>query len=77
VHAAVPSLLPQPKLKRGAARPAGLAVSLTAALGTLPPVAQTVTVQSAACPAWLLACAGVTWMHRLGAVCVTAAGAPG
>jgi hypothetical protein len=70
-QAAVASLLPQPR-NSGAVVLPGLAVSPTTVPGTLPHCVQTVTAQRAACPGRLLACAATTWMHKLGAVTVTA-----
>ena len=63
-HDAVPSWVPQPKLNVGF-RLAGVAVRRIVASGTLPPVAQAVTVHRADCPRWMLGCAGCTETQRL------------
>lgn len=63
-HDALPSWLPQPKLNAGL-RLEGAATRLRLASGTLPPSVQAVTVHSAACPRWMLDCAGCTATQRL------------
>jgi len=64
-HEDVPSALPQPKLKSGAAPLTGDACSWMAASGTFPPVVQTLTVQWAECPRSLLACVLTISTQRL------------
>jgi hypothetical protein len=73
-HEAVPSALPQPKLKCGVPAPAGFACSRIVASGTVPPVAQAYTAHWVACPRSPLCCRGSTSTHRL--TCAVAAAAP-
>jgi hypothetical protein len=63
-HDALPSWLPQPKLKVGF-RLAGAEIRRMVAAGTLPPCAQAVTVHRAVCPRWMLVLAGCTATQRL------------
>jgi hypothetical protein len=63
-HDALPSWLPQPKLNVGF-RLVGAATRRTVASVTLPPVVQAVTVHRAACPRWILVCAGWSATQRL------------
>lgn len=65
---AVPSSLPQPKLKPGVPLPAGVACSWSVAAGTLPPVAHAPTAHLAACPCSSLVCRGRISTHRVGVI---------
>lgn len=64
-HADVPSPLAQPELKSGVPPETVFAWSFRFTVDTSPPVAQTLTVHSAACPRTMLACPRVTSMQRL------------
>jgi hypothetical protein len=65
LHDAVPSELPQPKLKSGF-RLVGLAVRWRVALEMSPLTAQAFTTHSAVWPWWMLACKLSRLTHRVG-----------
>lgn len=72
-HADVPSPLAQPELKSGVPPEAVFAWSFRFTADASPPVAQTLTVHSAACPRTMLACPRVTSTQRLVRLVISAA----